>query len=116
MSEPSTIKVAVAQIHAFGLEQAQQSLAAVGRAVGQAAEAEVDLLVLPECAYPAYLIRSVDAYRAADVLPPSEYIITLARLARKNKLHIVSGYIALCTLTMAHISIIWMTKKWARST
>ncbi|MCH8054451.1 MAG: hypothetical protein IH895_10340 [Planctomycetes bacterium] len=93
MSEASTIKVAAAQIQAFGLEQAEQSLAAVGRAVQQAAEAEVDLLVLPECAYPAYLIRSVDAYRAADVLPPSEYIITLARLARKNKLHIVSGYI-----------------------
>ena len=93
MSEASTIKVAAAQIQAFSLEQAQQSLAAVGRAVQQAAESGVDLLVLPECAYPAYLIRSVDAYRAADVLPPSEYIITLARLARKNKLHIVSGYI-----------------------
>ena len=93
MSVASTIKVAAAQIQAFGLEQAQQSLAAVGRAVRRAAEAEVDLLVLPECAYPAYLIRSVDAYRAADVLSPSEYIITLARLARKNKLHIVSGYI-----------------------
>ena len=93
MSKASTIRVAAAQIQAFGLEQAEQSLAAVGRAVQQAAESEVDLLVLPECAYPAYLIRSVDAYRAADVLPPSEYIITLARLARKNKLHIVSGYI-----------------------
>ncbi|MCH7872908.1 MAG: hypothetical protein IID33_14530 [Planctomycetes bacterium] len=93
MSKASTIKVAAAQIQAFGLEQAQQSLEAVGRAVRQAAEADVDLLVLPECAYPAYLIRSVDAYRAANVLPPSEYIITLARLARKNKLHIVSGYI-----------------------
>ncbi len=93
MSAASTIRVAAAQIQAFGLEQAQQSLAAVDRAVRQAAEAEVDLLVLPECAYPAYLIRSVEAYREADVLPPSEYIITLARLARKNKLHIVSGYI-----------------------
>ena len=93
MSKASTIRVAAAQIQAFGLEQAEQSLAAVGRAVQQAAESEVDLLVLPECAYPAYLIRSVDAYRAADVLPPSEYIITLARLARKNKLHIVSGSI-----------------------
>ena len=93
VSKASTIKVAAAQIQAFGLQQAQQSLEAVGRAVRQAAEADVDLLVLPECAYPAYLIRSVDAYRAADVLSPSEYIITLARLARKNKLHIVSGYI-----------------------
>ena len=56
MSKASTIKVAAAQIQAFGLEQAQQSLEAVGRAVRQAAEADVDLLVLPECAYPAYLI------------------------------------------------------------
>ncbi len=93
MSKASTIKVAAAQIQAWTLEQAEQSLAAVGRAVRQAGEADVDLLVLPECAYPAYLIQSVDAYRAADVLPPSEYIITLARLARKHKLHIVSGYI-----------------------
>jgi predicted amidohydrolase len=93
LSEASTIKVAAAQIQAWTMEQAAQSLAAVGRAVQQAGEADVDLLVLPECAYPAYLIRSVEAYRAADVLPPSEYIITLARLAQKHKLHIVSGYI-----------------------
>ena len=93
MSKLATIKVAAAQIRAFGLEQAEQSLAAVGWAIKQAAEAEVDLLVLPECAYPSYLLRSQEAYRAAGVLPPSEYIITLARLARKNRMHIVSGYV-----------------------
>ena len=93
MSEPRTIKVAAAQLKAFSLEQADQALASIGWAVKQAAEAKVDLLVLPECAYPAYLIGSVENYRAAEILPPSEYIIVLARLARKNNMHIVSGYI-----------------------
>ena len=93
MSRPSTIKVAAAQLKAFTLEQAEQTLAAIGWAVKQAAEAQVDLLVLPECAYPAYLLGSVEAYRTAEILPPSEYILMLCRLARKNKMHIVSGYV-----------------------
>ncbi len=93
MSESRTIKVAAAQLKAFTLEQADQALASIGWAVKQAAEAGVELLVLPECAYPAYLIGSVENYRAAEVLPPSEYVIVLSRLARKNKMHIVSGYI-----------------------
>ena len=93
MSKPRTIKVAAAQLKAFALGQADQALASIDWAVKQAAEAGVDLLVLPECAYPAYLIGSVENYRAAEVLPPSEYIIVLARLARQNNMHIVSGYI-----------------------
>ncbi len=93
MSSPRTIKVAAAQLQAFGLDQADQSMASIERAIRKAAQAEVDLLALPECAYPAYLIRSMEAYRSADVLLPTEYLITLARLARKNKMHIVSGYV-----------------------
>lgn len=93
MVNKKDVRVGAAQIPAYGLERAGSALVSIERAIEQTAEQRVDLLVLPECAYPAYLIGSVEAYRKADVLPADEYIIKLARLARKKKVHIVSGFV-----------------------
>jgi predicted amidohydrolase len=80
-------------MQAFGLAQADRGLEAIERLIHAAAEQQADLLVLPECAYPAYLIESQDNFRRAAVLPAEEYVIRIARLARKKRLHIASGLI-----------------------
>lgn len=87
------IKVASAQIPAFSLAQADQSLAVISEMIQSAGEQQVELLVLPECAYPAYLIESEDNYRQAGMLETDEFFIFLGRQARKARLHIVCGFV-----------------------
>ena len=61
-----TVTVAAGQITARLMNEAAETLVALEQAIQQAAAAKVELLVLPECAYPAYLLGSVVSYRAGD--------------------------------------------------
>ncbi len=51
------------------------------------------MLVLPECAYPAYFVESAEAYRLAKILRPKQFVGTLGELARQGSLHVVSGLV-----------------------
>src|SRR5690606_38641377 len=51
------------------------------------------LLVLPECAYPAYLLGSAESFRAGDHLSSREFLEWLAGQAAEYRLHIVCGYV-----------------------
>jgi len=75
------------------LARASSSLEAVERLARQAAGRRAQLLVLPECAYPAYVLGSPSHYREAGVLSSVQYVEVLASLARELSLHIVSGYV-----------------------
>lgn len=96
MSNPATtqtITVAAAQITARPLAQAATSLLAIESAIRDAADRRVDLLVLPECAYPAYEIGSVAAYRAEKCLSSQAFVDWLGQQAAGHRLHLVCGFI-----------------------
>lgn len=88
-----TITVAAGQVAARLMNEAPATLEDLGHLIQRAAEKRVDLLVLPECAYPAYLIGSIDSYRAGDHLKSQEFVEWLCERAKRHRLHIVSGFI-----------------------
>src|SRR5262245_20988540 len=97
-----TITVAAGQIQARLMNDAAASLEAIALAIQRAAEKRVDLLVLPECAYPAYLIGSIPSYRAGvrqesdsqgGHFASGEFIAWLSQRAARHRLHLVCGFI-----------------------
>lgn len=88
-----TIKVAAGQIQARLMNEASATLADLEQVVQQAAAQQVDLLVLPECAYPAYLLGSVQSYRAGDHLSSAAFVEWLCERAKCHRMHIISGIV-----------------------
>ena len=84
MPRQVTIKAAAAQLTGLPLDRAKDSLDRIESAVTDAAGRKVDLLVLPECAYPAYWLESVAAYRGADRLSSAEFVAHLSDLAQRH--------------------------------
>jgi len=93
MGNPRGITVAAGQIAARRMSEADQTLASLGIAIEEAHRNQVDLLVLPECAYPAYLLGSVESYRAGKHMPGEAYVRWLAKRAADCRMHIVSGFV-----------------------
>lgn len=91
--KPQTIKVGCGQMRATFLNEAEKALDSIRQLIAQAARQHIDLLVLPECAYPAYLLGSVQSYRQANCLRGTEYLAELRNAARHHRMHIVSGFI-----------------------
>jgi len=87
------ITVAAGQLSARLMNEASTTLDAIERMVAQAAEQGVQLLVLPECAYPAYLLGSIQSYRIGDHLSGKAFVARLCDLAARYSLHIVSGFV-----------------------
>lgn len=88
-----TITVAAGQITARLMNEASETLTAIDTAIQRAARMRVELLVLPECAYPAYLLGSPTSYRAGDHMTGEAYVQWLSGRAREHRLHIVSGFV-----------------------
>lgn len=93
VGNPQTITVAAGQIQARLMNEAPATLEAIGLAIRRAADKRVDLLVLPECAYPAYLLGSITSYRAGEHLRSEEFVAWLAAQARQHRLHLVCGFV-----------------------
>jgi predicted amidohydrolase len=75
------------------LNEADRALAAVRELIAEATRLGLDLLVLPECSYPAYLLGSAASYRRADCLRGDAYLAELQRSARQAGLHLVAGFV-----------------------
>lgn len=93
MSGEQTITVAAGQLSARLMNEAPATLEAIERAIRVAAQKRVDLLVLPECAYPAYLLGSITSYRGGDHLSTNDFLAWLAERAARYRLHIISGFV-----------------------
>lgn len=91
--EPKVITVAAGQLQARLMNEADQTLASIEALIRQAADKRVELFVLPECAYPAYLLGSVTSYRAGDHMSGEQYVAWLREQAARHGLHIVSGFV-----------------------
>lgn len=81
------------QLEARPIERADQSLDDVLAAIRQAGRSGVDLLVLPECAYPAYHLWSMTRYRAAGLLEHDALMRRVSAETRQAGLHVVVGLV-----------------------
>lgn len=93
MPPQATIKVAAAQLPGLPLDRAAESLDRIEKAVADAASRKADLLILPECAYPAYWLDSIAAYRAARRLSSGEFVARLTQLAKRHGINLVCGLV-----------------------
>ncbi|MCK4658650.1 MAG: hypothetical protein KAV82_03935 [Phycisphaerae bacterium] len=99
------MKVAAAQLPASKLTDPAAALANIHRAIDQAAEQGAELLVLPECAYPAYYLGSVEAYHAATVVDNATFIADLSERARRHAMHVVCGFVEKRGETLANAAV-----------
>ena len=91
--EPKVITVGAGQLQARLMNEAEDTLASIEAVIGQAADKHVELLVLPECAYPAYLLGSITSYRAGDHMSGEQFVAWLCERAARHEMHIVSGFV-----------------------
>jgi len=91
--KPTTIKVAAAQLRASRLDNAADAMADIHRAIDQAAGEGAELVVLPECAYPAYFLGSAETYRSADVMDNDVFIAELSSHAKRKAVHVICGFV-----------------------
>lgn len=87
------VNVAVGQLAARPLEEADDALDAVFDAISRAGRLGVGLLVLPECAYPAYHLGSPARYRSAPLLGSEALVQRLSAATRETGLHLVIGLV-----------------------
>ncbi|MGE0482027.1 MAG: nitrilase-related carbon-nitrogen hydrolase [Phycisphaerae bacterium] len=91
------MRIAVGQTPGVRLSEWRDSLAMVDDLVARAAALRAQLLVLPECVWPAYWLASRAAYDAArnSGLPsPQTFLDRIAALARRHALALCAGYVA----------------------
>ena len=60
-----TVQIAMAQLPGVRLDQWAETLKSIEEAIARAAQRGAQLVLLPECAWPAYCIGSKDAYFSA---------------------------------------------------
>ncbi len=82
-----TVRVAAVQIEARDLEDAPATLDELLRLVDQAVDAGAQMIVTPECGYPAYFI----GLRNAETVDAREALAPLAERARRGRCTIVAG-------------------------
>jgi predicted amidohydrolase len=93
VSISETITVAALQLAAHDLADAEQALQRALHMIDEAAESRPDLMVLPECTYPAYYLQSLEAYAQAPLRPHEEVVALFAGRARYHGCHLVAGLV-----------------------
>jgi len=90
------VRIAVAQTPGSDLRQWRRTLALVEELICSAAAGGAELVVLPECAFPAYYLGSMISYFAArqQGLPGSEaFLERISVLARDKRIAVCAGYV-----------------------
>ncbi|MHB8377461.1 MAG: nitrilase-related carbon-nitrogen hydrolase [Dehalococcoidia bacterium] len=83
-------RVALLQVRAFDVEEAEASLRHTLARIDEAAGLRPDIVVLPEMTYPAYFLSRADL-AVPGVRPPGEVAAIFADKAREHGLHIAVG-------------------------
>ncbi len=78
---------------AHELDRADDALDIAARLAAAAGRERAELLVLPECTYPAYWLESAQHYRALKRLTTAQVVDRLGRIAREHRLHLVCGLV-----------------------
>lgn len=90
------MRIALAQSPGTTLNQWRETLSSFHTALARAAALRADLVLLPECLWPAYYLGSADAYRAvrASGMPGHEQFLELAAQgARRHNLAVCVGFV-----------------------
>ncbi|MDP9238594.1 MAG: carbon-nitrogen hydrolase family protein [Chloroflexota bacterium] len=90
MADAHTARIALLQLTAFSIEDAEQSLAHTLQRIDDAAREKPDVIALPEVTYPAYFMGTDDLSRR-NVLSPAEAMARFAEKARKHGMYIAVG-------------------------
>src|SRR5512141_2355722 len=90
MSIQRTARIALLQLPAFSIEDAEASLAHTLRRIDETARERPDIIVLPEVTYPAYFIGTT-AHEIDGVLSPAESMARFAAKAREHHVYIAAG-------------------------
>ncbi len=85
-----TARIALLQLPAFSIEDAEASLAHTLRRIDDAARERPDIIALPEVTYPAYFLGGKDL-AARGVLSPADAMARFAEKAREHGVHIAAG-------------------------
>ncbi len=91
------LRIAAAQTAGTRLDQWRETRELVGEMVARAAGERADIVLLPECVWPAYFMNSVDEYfqaREAGLPGPDAFLEQLTHLARKHDIAICAGHVA----------------------
>ncbi len=83
--------VACCQVRAYDLEDAEENLQNLLRALDEAGRAGAQLVGLPECAYPAYYIRDANPYARPGVRPFDEVANLFAAKAKEHGYWLAAG-------------------------
>ena len=84
-------RIALCQVRAYDIEEAEPNLQNLLRALDEAGEAGAQLVGLPECAYPAYYLKDADPYARPGVRPYEEVCELFAQKARKYGYWLAAG-------------------------
>ncbi|MGD8452447.1 MAG: carbon-nitrogen hydrolase family protein [Phycisphaerae bacterium] len=90
------MRIAIAQTPGTRLEEWPRTRAIVVDLLSRAADLRADVVLLPECVWPAYYIGSSAAYfaaREAGLPDPQHFLDLLSEHARRLRLAICAGYI-----------------------
>ena len=87
---PKTCRVALLQLRAFDVEDAEASLQHTLAMVDEAARQKPDIIATPEMTYPAYYIGRTDG-RPPGVRAPEEAAALFAAKAREHGVYIAAG-------------------------
>ena len=91
------LRIAAAQTPGTRLDDWCQTRALVDEMVARAADRHADVVLLPECVWPAYFLGSVDEYfrvRQAGMPGDDEFVEQLRQLASEHNIAICAGYVA----------------------
>lgn len=83
--------VACCQVRAYGIEDAEENLQNLLRALDEAGRAGAQLVGLPECAYPAYYLRDARPYARPGVRPFDEVAGLFAAKAKEHGYWLAAG-------------------------
>ncbi len=85
------IKIACLQLQAHDLADAEIALERAVALIDAAGQDHPDLLILPECTYPAYYLESVESYHRAKLRPQDQVVRLLREHARAHHAYMVVG-------------------------
>lgn len=90
MNSRSHARIALLQLPAFSIDEAEASLAHTLWRIDEAAREKPDLIALPEMTYPAYFLGTTDLSRC-NVLSPADAAARIGGKAREHGVYVAAG-------------------------
>ena len=88
---PVTVRIACAQLMARELAAAEAALDDVVGAIAAAGALGADVIVLPECSYPGYVLLGKNPYAGRAIPPPREAMRRIGEAARRAHINAAVG-------------------------